>query len=270
MGGVEESGGLSSRRKRWTRAELVHALSLYCRIPFGQLNHNQPDIVRMSSRLGRTPSSVSMKLCNFASLDPSLQARGIRGLTGASGLDRSVWAEFYGQWERLADEVSLEEAEEVEVAEHPTGGGVPSMPQRRDVDAPTEALAMVKVRKGQAFFRQAVLAAYVGRCCLTGIADRRLLRAGHIKPWSASPENRLNPSNGLALNAMHDAAFDAGLVTFDDDMRLVLSGQLRDAMPRDVHSMWFVAYAGRKIVEAEKFRADRALMAWHREKKFCA
>lgn len=52
--------------KLWTRDELLIAFNLYCRTPFGRLHRGNPDIIAMAELLGRTPSSVSMKLCNFA------------------------------------------------------------------------------------------------------------------------------------------------------------------------------------------------------------
>lgn len=48
--------------------------------------------------------------------------------------------------------------------------------------------------------------------------DEALLRASHIIPWKDCPDDaeRLNVHNGLLLSALWDAAFDKGLVTFDD------------------------------------------------------
>ena len=45
-----------------------------------------------------------MKLCNFASLDPLQQARGVAGLTGASKLDRTMWDEFRSNRRSVAAE----------------------------------------------------------------------------------------------------------------------------------------------------------------------
>lgn len=64
-------------RKPWTHVELLIAMNLYCKLPFGQLDHRNSLIIEVAQKLGRTPSSLSMKLCNLASLDPRLQARGI-------------------------------------------------------------------------------------------------------------------------------------------------------------------------------------------------
>jgi hypothetical protein len=81
--------------RRWTRDELLVALNLYHKLTFGQLYARQPAIVALAQKLGRGANSVAMKLCNFASLDPALKLRGIRGLEGASALDRTVWKEFH-------------------------------------------------------------------------------------------------------------------------------------------------------------------------------
>ena len=68
-------------------------------------------------------------------------------------------------------------------------------------------------RVGQDFFRRAVLANYEETCCITGIADPRLLTASHIKPWGKDSDNRHNPANGLLLSATLDRAFDRGLIS---------------------------------------------------------
>jgi hypothetical protein len=80
-----------SPTRRWTREEHLAAFHLYSQLDFGQLHHRQPDIIALADRLSRTPSSVAMKLCNFASLDTRLQARGIRGLSAASAGVAEVW-----------------------------------------------------------------------------------------------------------------------------------------------------------------------------------
>src|SRR5271165_4006506 len=81
--------------KRWTRDELLVALNLYHKLTFGQLHARQSAIVALAQKLGRGANSLAMKLSNFASLDPALKLRGIKGLAGASALDRTVWEEFH-------------------------------------------------------------------------------------------------------------------------------------------------------------------------------
>jgi len=259
-------------RRRWTRDELIPALSLYCRLPFGQLHASQPDIAAMAARMVRTPASVSMKLCNFASMDPELTARGIKGLEGASALDREVWDEFYGRWEVLAEAVS-DEQETAFIL-------LPASEGKKAKDRPaltpptlTESRASVKVRRGQAFFRQAVLAAYDGKCCITGISTPRLLRASHIVGWAQDERHRMNPCNGLALNTLHDAAFeghDGGpLMTLDEKCRVVISKSLKGAMPSTIYQDWFARFEGKPVALPERFSPDSECLARHRA-RFCA
>ena len=92
-------------RVRWSWDELLLAMHLYERIPFGRQHSRDPDVMALARRLGRTPGSVAMKLNNLTSLDPEEAARGVRGLHGASRLDREVWTEF------RADPTVVEEAE---------------------------------------------------------------------------------------------------------------------------------------------------------------
>lgn len=58
---------------KWTRDELILAFNLYCKIPFGTIHIRNPQIIALAKVLRRTPSAVSWKLANFASLDPSLK-----------------------------------------------------------------------------------------------------------------------------------------------------------------------------------------------------
>ena len=62
---------------------------------------------------------------------------------------------------------------------------------------------------------------------MSGLADPRLLVASHIVPWGRDKVNRLNPSNGLCLSAIHDRAFDMGLITLTDDYRVIPAKELR-------------------------------------------
>ncbi|MGH7989588.1 MAG: HNH endonuclease, partial [Limisphaerales bacterium] len=79
---------------KWTREHFLIALNVYCKLKFGQFHKGNPLIIQVAAKMERTPSSLAMKLCNFASLDPVQQARGIRGLSGATKQDREMWNEF--------------------------------------------------------------------------------------------------------------------------------------------------------------------------------
>jgi putative restriction endonuclease len=96
----------------------------------------------------------------------------------------------------------------------------------------TEVERIVKERVGQGYFRKALLDYWGGCCPLTGIREEALLRASHIVPWAKcrSDEERLDVFNGLLLAAHWDAAFDRGLVSFDDGGRALLKAGLDRAV----------------------------------------
>lgn len=233
-------------RKAWTRDQLVQVLSLYCQLPFGQMHARNRAIVQFATSLGRTPSSVALKLVNLASLDPALRARGIRGMSNASRLDREIWEQYYGNWSDLAAVENAEQAAEKQ------------WPARQ-----TAAERTVTVRLSQGFFRHSVLSAYEGQCCVTGILDPSLLRAGHIVPWSVSEERRLDPTNGICLNALHDAAFDRGFIGVHEALTLRVSRTASHAMPADVFDAYFARYEGTPIRVPERFRPDKDCLTYH-------
>lgn len=97
--------------------------------------------------------------------------------------------------------------------------------------ATTEAERLVKQRIGQDIFRASLDDYWGGRCPITGITDRALLRASHIRPWAVcdTDDERLDVYNGFLLAAHLDAAFDAALLTFDSDGAVLLSPKLSEA-----------------------------------------
>lgn len=234
--------------RRWTREETLIVFNLYCRIPFKDSNKFHPEVRHIAQLVGRTPDAVDMKIGNFGSLDPELQKQGIKGLRNASRLDREVWAEFHQDWKaRIGESERL-------IADYPTEG--------------RERIAPRVVRENQDFFRRAILSAYESRCCVTGIDLAALLNASHIKPWAAADKTeRLNPQNGLCLNALHDRAFDRGLITLSDDYVILVSSQVRHTANDGVHKL-LLDYAGRKIRLPSRFVPRADFLAWHRDNVF--
>lgn len=261
---------------KWTREHFLIALNLYCKLPFGQLHKGDPIIVEVAAKMGRTANSLAMKLCNFASLDPVQQARGIRGLPGVTKQDKAMWDEFHGRSatlgpeseELLHDLFTKDESKEVDFLQRDRVRLEPS-PKLIPPTGPTESKAIVRVRRGQQFFRQAILNVYGVRCCITGISIPRLLVASHIKPWRDFPHERLNPRNGLCLSCLHDAAFDAGLITLDEKLSIVLSKQIKHFLPQPSLEQNFVSYEGKPIRLPDKLaEPDPEFLSYHREKVF--
>ena len=96
----------------------------------------------------------------------------------------------------------------------------------------TEVDRIVRQRIGQSYFRTALLDFWDCRCPLTGIREEALLRASHIVPWAEcrSDDERLDVFNGLLLAAHWDAAFDRGLVSFDESGRPLMKAGLDRAV----------------------------------------
>jgi len=244
-------------------------MHLYWRIPFGRQDQRDPEVAALARTLGRTPSSVAMKLNNFTSLDPEERERGIRGLEGASALDRSVWTEFSSEWERTSAESELLWKDRVEEAPrraspHAEDGLRDPTPYAGE----TEGVGVRTIRLAQDYFRRAVRAAYEQRCCVTGIAVGDFLVASHILPWATHPDERANPANGLCLSRLHDAAFDKALVTFDEDRRLVVGKRLREHFPTAAVRSHFEPYAGERMKTPVRFAPGERFLAFHREKLF--
>ena len=252
----------SAKRRLWTRGELLKTLVLYYQLPFGKMDSRTQAVIELASLIGRTPSAVALKLVNFASLDPELRGRGVGGMSNSSATDRSIWNEFYGEWETLAGIAS--------------GSGMPTDHAVADDFAfplipptgPTEVIAQVMLRRGQGFFRAAVLAAYDAKCCITGIASKDLLRASHIIPWSHNTTLRLDPRNGLCLNALHDAAFDRGLITLSERFELKVSKQLQREIPSAIYRQMFESRIDVPITMPERFKPTDEMMEFHRTKVF--
>jgi predicted restriction endonuclease len=245
-------------------------LNLYCKLPFGKLHKGNPIIIETAAKMGRTASSLAIKLCNFASLDPVLRARGIVGMTGAAKEDRILWEDF-----RSNSSVLAPDSEELLHNLFTSDDDKELDFLRRDrvrlvaPSGPTESQATVKVRRGQQFFRQSVLTAYNVRCCISGINVPRLLVASHIKPWGQFPNDRLNPQNGLCLSTLHDAAFDAGLITLDEKLNVVLSKRLRSFFPQPALEQNFTPFEGAPIRLPEKLaEPDAGFLRFHREEIF--
>ena len=257
-------------RRAWSRDELVLAMNLYCQLPFGKLHARNRDVIKLASALDRTPSSVAMKLCNLASLDPAHQDRGIRGLTKVSAGDRAIWDEFHADWNRLAaeSEVLRRRIRESRPEPGPTSTRRPFAIPTSGFAGATEASKEVRVRLAQRFFRRAVISSYDFRCCVTGLPIGSLLIASHILPWSQFPELRADPRNGLCLSRLHDAAFDRGLIAFDSEYRLILSRCLHAEFGNSVLAASFKTFEGQTLRMPQKFRPNPDHLKVHRETVF--
>lgn len=251
-------------RRDWSRDELILAFNLYCKTPFGRIHNRNPEIISLAKNLRRTSSAVSWKLANFARLDPSLSLRSIKGAAHGGKLEISIWNEFSGDWEKLGYESEL-------LLAKLTGKRIEEI---ADIDGETlppegkEREAIVRLRVNQNFFRSSVLAAYGCKCCISGIRSPELLTASHIVPWSFDKKNRLNPRNGLCLSALHDRAFDRGLLTILPNLTVSIASELKKARKNLATQQFFLQYDGTKITLPDRFVPDLELIRFHNQNVF--
>jgi HNH endonuclease len=248
-------------RRDWTRKELIVAFNLYCKIPFGRIHIRNPLVIELAKAIGRTPSAVSWKLANFARLDPSLRKRNVMGATHGAHAEIEIWDEFNNDWEGLAYESER-------ILEQMVGHPKEFVGDEQELPEGKNRETLVRARVNQSFFRAAVLAAYGARCCITGLSIPQLLNASHIVPWSVDVKNRTNPRNGLCLNAIHDRAFDCGLLTVTPEMKVTTSPRAKtnssDLGARDF--LWH--YDKASITPPRRFAPSADFLRYHNKQVF--
>lgn len=143
----------------------------------------------------------------------------------------------------------------------------------------TERIILAAARVGQHVFALNVLNNCGSRCVFCGLnpsafGARRMLLAGHIKPWrDSSPTERLDPRNGLAACPSHDVAFDTGLITVNGGLKIHIAPSLAEAVSSDHLTR---QYYGRPplleylLLPDDAQRPARKYLDWHREKIFAA
>lgn len=244
----------------WTWEEHLLAFRIYNEIPFGKIDEKTPQVRSLAALLGRKVGSASRKLANFSRLDPVQAKRGIKGLPyGAKGED-AVWDAYWNDPEGLAFE-----SERLFAAR--TGGTLEGIDMSvADLVIGTERETVVKVRVNQAFFRRRIISAYQSRCCVSGLMTPALLTASHIVRWADDPANRMNPHNGLCLNALHDRAFDRYLMWVDEDMTIRFSPRLAEVKKQEPDALeWLRLFEGRQLLLPGEFQPSREFLRRHRE-----
>lgn len=185
-------------------------------------------IIDVAKLLGRTPDALAMKLTNLASIDPQVTQSGRKGLSKHSKLDQAIWEEFQANPELIGyqSQLLMDKLAETDHRINQLSSAFAISELSTNFSGESRTVT-TQIRVKQSFFRKSVLSSYENRCCITGISDARLLVASHIIPWSKDKNNRLNPSNGLCLSALHDKAYDRGLITITPDFKIRISDQLK-------------------------------------------
>ncbi|MDE5832204.1 MAG: HNH endonuclease [Desulfovibrio sp.] len=252
-------------KRLWTRDELILTFNLYLKLPFGQLHKGRPEVIRLAKLINRSVNAVALRLVNFAACDPVLKNRGIKGMSGGLKQCQPIWEEFYHDREHLLYEselilarlenINLEKRYEIDIDQLQGKLGM-------------EKDAIIRRRVNQDVFRAIVLANYNYKCAITGIDIDQLLVASHIKPWALDERARLDPQNGLCLSSLYDKAFDSGLISFDEDLRLIYSSKITEKYESKYFKKFFKPYEKAKLTLPLKYNPNQIYISWHRNNIF--
>lgn len=251
---------MKEKRRLWTRDELILALNLYLKLPFGKLHSGNPEIIHLARILDRTSSSIAMRLNNFASVDPFHQQRGIGGLPGGKKQVEPIWNEFIHNKDELLFESEriLAEKEHIDIEDKfaETLKGTEHLKGEYKIRE-------VKTRVNQNVFRQIVLANYDCKCAITGIDIPDLLFASHIVPWSLNEKERLNPENGICLSPLWDRAYDKGYIGINENFEILISKELKRKNTQEYFSKNFMSLVGSKIIMPKKYYPRKEFLKFH-------
>jgi putative restriction endonuclease len=109
------------------------------------------------------------------------------------------------------------------------------------------AMRTLRQRLHQALFRERVLAAYGYRCALSGLPEPRLIDAAHIVPDGDELLGQPEVRNGICMSKIHHAAYDAGLIGIDPDMRIHVSERLLAAHDGPILELGIKSLQGKQI-----------------------
>ncbi len=260
----------TKRSPNWSEDETTLALALYVQIPFGKISHGNPYIQALAQAIGRTPSSVSLKLSNLARLDPKLQSRGVAGMSHGSRTDQLVWEQFSGANTQTTDLAPLfdaadQAASRLGIATEDYVITPLTTEQQTKINnlqtiSETERRRMTKVRIHQNMFRDAVLSSYGWQCAVTGLSEPQLIEAAHIREWSQceGAATRLSPANGIALASSIHRAYDCNLVGITPDLICIVSPALLKRTPEGTPSRsFFQSINGRALRLPDRFQPNR-------------
>ncbi len=252
-------------RKLWTRDELIVVFNLYLKLPFGKMHTRTPEIIETANLLGRTVSSIAIRLTNFASCDPYHQGRGVKGMVGGIKQCKPIWDEFFTNKELLIFESEKILAEMQEYTIETKFEDL--LFDLKDLKGENK-VREVKSRINQNVFRQIVLANYSGKCAISGIDLPELLVASHIIPWAKNQQERLNPENGICFSALYDKAYDKGMIAIDEKYKILISSKLKRKKTEEYFTHYFAPIENQIINLPQRYLPRHDFIQYHLDEIF--
>jgi putative restriction endonuclease len=229
------------------------------------MHTSNPAVQHLAKLIGRSSNSIALRLVNFASVDPVLKARGIKGMDGGKKIVQPIWDEFFANQEELVflSEQILAEKENTTIDLK----FEKLLTSTKSLKGETK-LREIKTRVNQSFFREIVLTNYSSKCAITGIDLPELLIASHIIPWAENEKERLNPENGLCLSTLYDKAFDKGFIGIKTNYEVILSSELKSNHSKDYYQKYFAPIEKHRLAEPSKYFAKKEFLEYHIENIF--
>lgn len=245
----------------WTYEQLAAAVEAYRWMQqrtMGGLAVNKAQVYRdLAAEHGRTPKAWEYRMQNISHVLNQSKQGWIEGLKPARNVGPEVTATLksllgFGPPSAMAP-ATLAELEQERQLVDKAGFFVPENAE----DQRKRALRSIVQRQGQQEFRMALLAAYEGKCAMTGCGVTDVLEAAHIHRYLGEETNVV--SNGLLLRADVHTLFDLRLLGVDvATMRICVA-------PKLAGSSYF-ELTGRPLASpvGEGYAVDRLQLEKHR------
>ena len=247
-------------RNSYTKEQEILIIDLYTRTPTARIRDSNPEIIALCDFFNdngyhSVVSGIRNKMENLKSVDPEYTADGRTGRNNIRQGFKELWLEeLRSGFSELDKHVEWAVSE---IVKHSPADAAGAMPVWRH-------------RSGQANYRDRVLAAFDNSCCISGIQTPDLIQACHIKPYricerDGMEEQKTDVRNGLCMSVLHHKAFDSGLITIDEEHRLLISSEWEDLADDDT---FFRPYEGRRIRETSRTIIGEEYLEYHRENIF--
>ena len=213
----------------------------------------------MARLINRTPSSVAMRLCNYANCDPDLRARGVKGLAGG-------YAQCLPYWERFANKRGELTTTAIKcrkrLIETVKTDSIEAYAHISDWDTLVNELLDYK-------FQSVVKKNYHERCAVSGLTVSQFLVGCHIVPSTETEEDTIDASNGILLTLLYARAFTEGLIGFDQKYRIHLSSELKSHQFDKGYYSLFRRYDGSELgISDVLIKPNPEYLEWHMDTIF--
>lgn len=254
---------LDEHRYDWNHDQLLATFYLYLQLKPNEIRSASPLVSQFAKHIQKPEVVVATKLRTFAQLDPVLANQKLAS-DNVTELDKKVSGEFQNNWTAttlIASEAYKEVVGPDETFIDPDQ--VSASDARYFFREGQTREVMVEIRVNQRIFRKSILNSYDSTCCISGLQNEKLLIASHIVPWSMDAPNRLNPKNGLCLSALHDRAYDQGLITVLPDFSIRVSSDLLEQKGNSFLSESLLRYHCKNITLPGRFYPSEDFLASH-------